>query len=162
MKVKVPVRGSSQPARLYFTVTAFRVDRAVSVLVTAGTRPVVPGEVVQLASLVVAHTGEQFVPIADRPPTVGGTAEQDQTLIASSGAWSNTPTLAFQWQRCDSSGASCTDVPGATGVTYVITAADAGGSLRVVEKGTNRFGAASSQSEQTAVVPAAGTEPQNG
>ncbi len=109
-------------------------------------------DIAKLTSLVVAHVGEQFVPVADAPPTISGTAQQGQTLTATSGTWSNSPSLGFQWQRCDAAGASCIDVPGATTATYVVASTDAGATLRVVEKGTNRFGTASMQSVQTAVV----------
>jgi hypothetical protein len=152
MSLKTPVLGSRVPMRAYATVTFFRIDRAVEVLATVGARPVVSGDVVKLASLAAAHAGEQFMPVADAPPTVAGAAQRGQTLTAASGVWSNTPTLVFQWQRCDAMGASCADVHGATTATYVVAESDAGATLRVVEKGTNRFGTASAQSVQTAVV----------
>jgi hypothetical protein len=41
----------------------------------------------------------------------------------------------FQWRRCDSVGANCTDITGATSSTYTTTATDAGASIRVVADG---------------------------
>ncbi|MDX6481457.1 MAG: hypothetical protein QOG85_1967, partial [Gaiellaceae bacterium] len=38
-----------------------------------------------------------------------------------------------QWQRCDSSGANCANIAGATGNTYTPVAADVGSRLRVIE-----------------------------
>ena len=47
------------------------------------------------------------------PPTISGTAQDGQTLSASTGSWSGSPTsYAYQWQRCDSSGANCANVSG--------------------------------------------------
>ena len=50
-------------------------------------------------------------------PTISGVAERTGTLIASPGTWTNSPSLAYQWQRCDSSGANCQNIAGATGTT---------------------------------------------
>jgi hypothetical protein len=50
------------------------------------------------------------------PPSISGVAYEGQTLVADPGEWSaeGAPTYAYQWQRCNSSGASCTNVSGAT------------------------------------------------
>ena len=43
------------------------------------------------------------------------------------GSWSGGPTdFSYQWRRCSSSGAGCRNIPGATGQTYVLGAADVG------------------------------------
>src|SRR5262245_18512702 len=47
-------------------------------------------------------------------PTVSGTARDGQTLQASTGSWTNTPTsYSYQWQGCDSAGAGCAAVSAA-------------------------------------------------
>ena len=137
---------------IYMALTFFRVDRVVAVLRTVGARPAVQSDVVKLGSFVVKHIGEQFVPFADVAPGITGTPQQGQTLSASAGTWSNTPTLAYQWQRCDATGAACADVPGATTQTYAVLPTDVGATFRVTVTGTNRFGKAVSQSTQTAAV----------
>ena len=55
------------------------------------------------------------------------------TLSASTGEWSaeGEPSYRFQWQRCDSSGANCEDLPGATADAYDLREADVGSRLRV-------------------------------
>ena len=86
-------------------------------------------------------------------PTITGTAQVGQTLTASTGAWDGSPTsFAFQWQRCSAAGTSCVDLPGATGGTYVVTAGDAGSTIRVVVTATNSVGSASAASAPTPVV----------
>ncbi|HEY5142240.1 MAG TPA: hypothetical protein VII98_01950 [Solirubrobacteraceae bacterium] len=51
-------------------------------------------------------------------------------------------TFAYQWQRCDAAGTTCTDVPGATGATYRIIGTDAGHAFVVVVTATNASGSA--------------------
>src|SRR5207247_10987762 len=54
-------------------------------------------------------------------PTISGVAQAGQTLTGSTGSWTGAPTsFAFQWQRCDSAGATCVDVPGATAATCTL------------------------------------------
>jgi hypothetical protein len=150
--IEVPATIKVKTSRLYTALTFFRVDRAFATLTTVSLRPTGQGDVVKLGSLVVAHAGEQFLPIVAGPPTIAGTAIQGQTLTAAPGTWTNTPTLTHQWQHCDATGAACADIPGATTPTYAVTPADVGATLRVTVTGTNRFGKATSQSVQTAVV----------
>src|SRR5581483_1136950 len=60
------------------------------------------------------------VPASLAAPTVSGSSALESPLSADVGAWSSTVPLSFslQWQACDASGASCKDIPGATGTTY--------------------------------------------
>lgn len=86
-------------------------------------------------------------------PTISGTARVGEELTADNGTWSGAPNrFAYQWQRCDTNGASCGDVAGATGKTYGIRAADEQHRLRVVVIATNEAGSTSVTSEPTAVV----------
>src|SRR5205807_2575468 len=88
------------------------------------------------------------------PPTISGTAQQGQTLTEAHGSWTNEPTsYAYQWQQCDSAGANCTAIAGATSQTYVPVAEDVGHTLRVQETASNAGGSSSpATSAQTAVV----------
>jgi sugar lactone lactonase YvrE len=89
-------------------------------------------------------------------PTISGTPQDGQTLTASNGTWTGTPTLtyAYQWERCDGSGASCSDVTGATSATYGLGAGDVGRTIRVVVTATNAGGSVSSTSTTTTTVSA--------
>ncbi|MDX6471384.1 MAG: serine protease AprX, partial [Gaiellaceae bacterium] len=99
------------------------------------------------------------VPIA--PPAIAGAATEGETLSASDGAWSATGpvTFAYQWQRCDPTGAACADVDGATEAAYAVAAADIGSALRVVVLATDPDGSLSTTSDATAPVAAAAVSP---
>jgi hypothetical protein len=101
-------------------------------------------------------------PVNTVKPTISGAAQQGSTLTASDGTWSGSPTgFARQWQSCDSSGAACTNIAGATGTTYTVVAADVGHTLRVVVTATNSVGSTSASSNPTAVVVGPSTAPVN-
>ena len=85
-------------------------------------------------------------------PTIAGTAKDGQTLTASPGTWTNTPTsFEYQWKRCDVNGASCSDV-GGNASTYVLGPKDVGSTIRVRVKAKNAVGAGTAVSAPTAVV----------
>jgi hypothetical protein len=85
-------------------------------------------------------------------PAVSGAATQGQTLNTSNGTWTGNPTFTYQWQDCNTSGASCTNISGATGTNYALTANDAGHTIRSVVTGANAGGSAKATSNQTATV----------
>ncbi len=74
-------------------------------------------------------------------PSVSGTAETGQTLTLSHGEWSNKPTAySDRWLLCNTAGASCTAISGASSSTYVLPAADVGSTIRVQEIASNASG----------------------
>ena len=86
-------------------------------------------------------------------PQLSGTAKEGETLTASNGTWSNTPTsYAYQWRRCASDGRACGDITGATKQTYAVLAADVDHTLRIVVTASNTDGNASATSVATDVV----------
>src|SRR5205807_865071 len=89
--------------------------------------------------------------------TISGTAQAGQTLSASPGTWSGTQPIsyAYQWRRCDTSGANCADIFAATGVSYTLAPADVGSTVRVAVTASNSAGSSSASSAATAVVAAA-------
>jgi len=105
-----------------------------------------------------AQARAQAAPSNTSPPTITGVIVVGQTLTANSGTWSGdpTPTFTYQWLRCDSAGGSCGAVSGQTGVTYVLTSADAGRTLRVAVTATNTDGSAQATSGQTGVIMTTG------
>jgi hypothetical protein len=91
-------------------------------------------------------------------PAISGTPQQGQTLTLTQGQWTNTPSsINDQWESCDSSGANCSAIPGATSSTYMPAGADVGHTIRVQEAATNAAGTGVPvASTQTAAVTAAG------
>ena len=86
-------------------------------------------------------------------PSISGTAAVGQTLTASTGTWTNSPTsYSYQWQRCPR-GSSCVDVNN-TSQTYPVGQVDVNATLQVVVTATNAAGSVPSTSAPTALVPA--------
>ena len=94
-------------------------------------------------------------PTNTAPPTVSGSPEEGQTLTATTGTWTGSPTsYAYQWQDCNSSGASCSNISGATASTRVLTSSDVGHTLRIVVKAINTGGTGEEGSAATSLVTA--------
>ncbi|HLH14728.1 MAG TPA: hypothetical protein VKV16_08045, partial [Solirubrobacteraceae bacterium] len=123
-------------ATLRVTVTATNVEGASS----ASSAP---------TSVVVA-----LPPSDATPPSISGVAQEGQTLTAGEGTWDGTPplTYSYQWQQCDSTGASCVAIEGATEATLTLAAAQVGHTIRVEVTATNSVGSSSSVSAPSAVV----------
>lgn len=134
-----------------YTVRQADVGRRLRVRVTAAnsegsaTATSNPTEIVQAAPARPRNTA---------PPTISGAPQVGQTLTANNGTWTGQQPLTFtyQWRRCDTNGAACSDIGGATARTYVLTTADQGTTLRVRVTARNVAGTASATSAPTAVV----------
>ena len=84
---------------------------------------------------------------------LAGRRSRGQTLTTSNGSWSNSPTsYGYQWQDCDSSGASCSNISGATSGAYTLASSDVGHTIESVVTATNAGGCGSATSAATAVV----------
>ena len=88
-------------------------------------------------------------------PSVVGTAQDGQLLVAKDGEWAGTNpmTFTYQWQRCNAAGA-CVDVANATAKAYRVATADVGSRLRARVSARNADGTAAEATAQTAVVVA--------
>ena len=92
-------------------------------------------------------------PVNSTPPSISGSAIQDGTLTASNGVWNGaTPTFTYHWQRCDTAGANCANILGATSQTYQPSSLDVGNTLRVVVIATNAQGTSASISHQSSTI----------
>ena len=109
---------------------------------------------------VVAPAGP--LPANTAPPVISGNLRDGQTLTASTGTWSNSPTkFAYQWLHCDTGGNSCASI--GSGQTQRLNPSDVGHTIRVTVSATNQFGTSKATSVPTAVVggaiPSGGTIP---
>jgi hypothetical protein len=97
------------------------------------------------------------VPVTQGPPAIVGTVAQGQVLSEQHGLWSNNPTAyTYQWQLCNSAGASCAPIAGATGRSYTPQGSDVGKRIVVLETASNAGGtSASAASVATPAVAAA-------
>jgi hypothetical protein len=106
------------------------------------------------ATGIVQSAATSGPPRSATPPTITGTPQVAQTLTANSGTWNGAHpfSYAYQWRRCDSNGANCANVIGATSKTYTLTTADQGNTLRVRVTAKNARGASSATSGPSGVV----------
>ncbi|MGN6868180.1 MAG: Ig-like domain repeat protein [Solirubrobacteraceae bacterium] len=135
-----------------YTLQGTDVHRFVSVTVTAsnsgGSTPVTTASVGPVLPPAPANTGS---------PTISNSGG---TLTVNPGSWSNSPTgFSYAWESCDTSGANCTPIPGATSSSYALSAADIGATIVCVVTATGEGGSGSAPSAKTAVVRASDIPP---
>ena len=94
---------------------------------------------------VSAPQAGQEMPTPRSGPSVAGTPQEGNTLEARGGQWlyangldcGSRPLepckITWQWQRCNAAASSCVDIAGAAGTSYLLTAADVGSRIRIVQ-----------------------------
>ena len=88
-------------------------------------------------------------------PTITGTAKPGMSLsVASSGSWSGSVALSYQWLNCDSDGGECVDIPGATSTSYAVTNSDIDDTIRIAVRAVGAGGTSYLSSVPSAVVAA--------
>ena len=137
--------GSGSPQ---YTLDADDADHTIVLVVAATT----PGQSATARSAPLTIQSRP-VPRSIVAPAVTGTAIRGRTLTADPGTWTDSTRFSYQWLRCN--GTSCQEIAGATGDTYVLTAADKGFSMSVVVTAANAWRSASAQAAPTAPVAAA-------
>lgn len=134
------------------------------VLGAAGATALLVLAVALFATIGTAASGSasaaQYAPQNTAAPSVSGTPQEGSTVTTSNGQWSSTSSTAFsyQWQRCDSAGANCADIAGATNQSYAVQTADVGKTLRSVVTASNADGAGKASSAPTSVVTSKSTQ----
>jgi hypothetical protein len=127
--------------------------------------------VVALAAALLPAAGSaqsQTTPANTELPGILGTPVVGNTLTATNGTWSDSPTkFEYRWLRCPSDGgkadgSNCGVIPGATKSAYEVIAADIGVRIRVRVTASNTDGSASAVSNATSIVTAAPTPPATG
>jgi hypothetical protein len=133
------VRAADSGFRLRFRVIATNADGST----TAASNPTAR----------VQPAGGGAVPTNTARPTISGDPRVGESLTANEGTWTNSPTsFAFQWQRCDVDAIVCGDVPGATGRTYGVRAADIGFRVRVRVTARNASGPGTATSAASGII----------
>jgi hypothetical protein len=104
-------------------------------------------------------------PNATAPPTMSGTAREGERLTRSSyGSWTDPSPSSYsvQWLRCNSAGAACVAIAGASDDGYGVAAADVGHRIRLRVIATGPYGSGSALSAATSAIgkrPAARAKP---
>ncbi len=131
-----------------YTLSALDVGDTVRVAVTATNSNGV-GKATSAATTTILP----LAPSNTAAPTVSGSAIEGQTLSAANGTWSGDPTsYGYQWEDCDSAGASCSDIDGARSASYQLAASDVGHTVRITVTASNAGGSTSATSAATATV----------
>ena len=135
-----------------YTLGSADVSSVVRSVVTATDTTGAASQASAATSTVTAATS--LAPANTTPPTITGTPANGQTLSAVDGQWTGaTPiTFSYLWQLCDSTGAGCLPITGATAKTYLLTSSAVGKTLRVQVTAANSNGTRASTSVPTAVV----------
>ncbi len=133
---------SGETSASYTTVEADD-GHAVKLIVTAtnsaGSLPA-ETDLVAVALEAPTVTSDPFIE-GGSPPVV---VETGETVVADPGEWSGTSiSHDYQWDRCDIYGSDCTDISGATGLSYETVSADAAQTLRLEVTATNSGGSGS-------------------
>jgi len=105
-------------------------------------------------TLTVAAPAGPIAPTNTGLPVISGNANTGSILSTTNGTWVGTLPFAYsyQWRQCDATGASCTDIPGATASTYVVQSSNVGMTLGSVVTATNSAGGTSASSAVSAIV----------
>lgn len=103
--------------------------------------------------------GSSPAPTNTAPPTISGTPVQGSTLTGGPGTWSGAApiTFTYQWRHCDTTGATCSPVSGATGSTYTLGPADVGSTMQLGVTASNSGGSGVATSNPTTVVQSGST-----
>ena len=112
------------------------------------------GLVAVLAIAGLSNAASNVAPVNTGEPQISGTAQEGQTLTATSGSWTSSSTIsyAYQWRRCNTQGNGCSNIGGADSSSYLVRAADVGDTLRVRVTAKNADGSSQATSNETAVV----------
>lgn len=148
-----PIAGATSKT---YVAASSDVDHTLRVAVTATNSDGSSSSTSQVTAVVSSNTS----PNNTASPAISGTAKVGEQLTADPGTWTGgVRSYAYQWQRCNSSGGSCSAVQDATAKAYGVGTADSGNTLRVVVTATNLAGTATATSAPTATVTSGAATP---
>jgi hypothetical protein len=111
-----------------------------------------------LSTATAAAIGNDITgPTHNANPSVSGIAESGSQLTGSAGIWTGIGSVryAYQWYRCDDSGAHCSSIHGATKSTYHSVAKDVGDTLAFAVRATDSTGTAAAYASLIGPIAAA-------
>ena len=153
--VSVPVRINAEGVTFYAVIVFMRVDRVLAGITffSFPERRIYDADVDRLARVSATRIKARLVPVPKAPPLVSGTTQPGQTLAVARGTWTGDQlAFAYQWERCDATGAGCALIPGATAPTYTVASGDLASTLRATVVGRNRLDSIATSSVSTSVV----------
>jgi hypothetical protein len=111
------------------------------------------------ATTTTTSTGNGKGPTALAAPTVTGSVASGGRLAAGFGSWSGSGSLtyAYQWHRCDTTGAKCSSIHGATGASYKLVTADIGQTIGLTVTASDASGKTSGYANLVGPVAPAGS-----
>jgi YD repeat-containing protein len=93
------------------------------------------------------------LPVASEGPKLTGTLGEGVKLAVSNGTWSNGPvSYAYQWKSCNSSGAECKPIAGASNPNYTLQASDVGHTIKAAVTATNGGGSKTGETYTSPIV----------
>jgi hypothetical protein len=95
------------------------------------------------AAALVAVALAVAAPSSSIRPALTGSLAVGRELTSDKGTWAGSASLTytFKWHRCDPSGSHCKTIPGATGDSYSLGAADGGRTIGLTVHATDSTGA---------------------
>jgi hypothetical protein len=120
---------------------------------------------VAVTALAVLSAGSVLAASAAGPtnttaPSVAGSPIIGKVLTGSRGTWTGTSIkYAYAWLRCDTNGANCAAIAGATGTTYTITSAILGATIRFAVTASDSSGETTLASSPTGEITTGNGKP---
>jgi hypothetical protein len=137
-----------------YTLTSSDADHTIRVVVTASNADGQASSTSSQTELISSKNA----PVNTVKPTISGKEQTGEELSATNGTWTGGVTsYSHQWQRCNTAGASCADVVGATGSTYGVRSADSGNTVRVQVTAKNSSGSTTASSNPTGTIQSSGS-----
>jgi hypothetical protein len=161
-RICTPIAGATAAT---YVVTAQDVGHALVVLVTASSSGATAAALSATATAATAGTGTTTTTTATKgprntvAPSVTGSAVQGSQLTATAGTWTGSGTVAYayQWYRCDATGAHCSSIHGATLASYKPVAQDVSHTIGLTVNATDTAGKTSAYASLLGPVVAAGS-----
>ncbi|MEA2310579.1 MAG: hypothetical protein QOE28_547 [Solirubrobacteraceae bacterium] len=122
------------------------------VFIVAQPRSRLAGSVGSLLRTATDRARAKLPPDSNVAPAIAGEPVVGGQLSASAGTWTGAHpagSFAYQWLRCDPTGASCSEIPDATASVYTVTAADQGAAIRIQVTATSPDGSGTAISDPT-------------